>query len=113
MPTKQSFSPSRDGLQEELENWLQEVSPQARALWAKSGDETGYLNLPQHLADVAAAALEVFDRWVSMQVKEHLAGKLGISVEELRRLAIWLAGIHDVGKAIRPFQRQIEHRVGF
>ena len=113
MPTKQSFSPSRDELQEELENWLQEVSPQARALWAKSGDETGYLNLPQHLADVAAAALEVFDRWVSMHVKEHLAGKLGISVEELRRLVIWLSGIHDVGKAIRPFQRQIEHRVGF
>ena len=87
---------------------LVSLSPQSQALWAKSGDESGFLSLPQHLADTACVAACVFDTWVPGQMKRNLSTNLGISTEQLRNLYVWLAGLHDIGKATRPFQTQIE-----
>ena len=43
--------------------WWGQLSPAAYALWAKSGsgDETGWLNLPQHLRDSADVAAQLWD----------------------------------------------------
>ena len=35
------------------DGWARERSPQAQSLWAKSGDGTDFLTLPQHMVDSA------------------------------------------------------------
>ena len=40
--------------------WAQ-LSHASRSLWAKSGDESGWLNLPQHLRDSAGVARQLWD----------------------------------------------------
>lgn len=89
---------------------VEELSVQARSLWAKSGDETGFLNLPQHLIDVAGVAGVLWDSWLSTHSRQWLARKLGLDQPEVRVLLMWLAGTHDIGKATRLFQRQLEKR---
>lgn len=90
------------------EGWVAARSAQARALWAKSGDDSGHLSLPQHLLDTACAAAGVFDIWVSGAMVRFLTDNLRLSHDEVRALYIFLAGVHDVGKAIPQFQRQID-----
>ncbi|MCA1170647.1 CRISPR-associated endonuclease/helicase Cas3 [Kocuria sp. AG109] len=85
-------------------------SPQATALWAKSGDESGFLSLPQHLMDTGAVAGALWDRWVAPGTRRMLAEKTGLTPDQARTLVIWLAGVHDVGKATPPFQSQISDR---
>ncbi|MCT1585305.1 CRISPR-associated helicase Cas3' [Corynebacterium sanguinis] len=86
--------------------WAARRSPQAKALWAKSGDETGHLCLPQHLVDTACAAAAVYDVWVPRRMKEWLAGRLEIDEDDVRRIYLWLSGVHDIGKATVTFQSQ-------
>lgn len=86
--------------------WVAHRTPQARALWAKSGDDTGYLNLPQHLVDTACAAAAVFDLWVPQSLTDWLAGRLGVNTDDVRSIYLWLAGVHDLGKATLTFQCQ-------
>lgn len=93
-----------------FDGWVDQCSEQATSLWAKSGDDTGYLSLVQHLADTACAAAAVFDMWVSQNLKRQLASQLHLNVEELRTLYLWLSGVHDCGKATITFQSQIEMR---
>ncbi len=88
-------------------------STQALALWAKSGDETGNLSLPQHLVDTAGVAGVVYDAWVADQIKRRLTEGLSLSDNQVRDLYIWLAGVHDCGKACLKFQTQLEHKGGF
>lgn len=90
-----------------------EFSEQARALWAKSGDESGSLSLPQHLLDAAGVAQAVYSTWVAQPLKQRLATGLGLTQEQVRKLYVWLAGTHDVGKASLTFQTQLEKRAGF
>lgn len=78
-------------------------SAQALSLWAKSGDETGWLTLPQHLIDSAGVSLWLWDNWVSDHVRVQISEDLGLSVGETRIFVSWLAGTHDVGKASVPF----------
>ena len=88
-------------------------SAQAQALWAKSGDESGSLSLPQHLMDAAGVAAVVYDAWVAKPLKRRLAEGLGLADEQVRGLYVWLAGVHDVGKACLTFQTQLERRGGY
>ncbi len=94
----------------DLEDFVRNASPQLSVIWAKSGDETGFLSLPQHLADTASVAAVLWDFWVAKSVKLWVASKLGMSEDEAKRLLIFLAGVHDVGKATKTFVRQIEKR---
>lgn len=81
------------------------------AVWAKTARDpqsqeiTAWLPLHEHLADAAAVAGLLVDRWVSPQVMARLARDLG-GVEQVRRLVIWLAAVHDVGKASPAFAVQ-------
>jgi len=76
-------------------------------VWAKSrmdqhGRVTEWLPLHEHLADSADAAELLWDRWLGDQRRAVIASGVG-GVQDARRLAIFLAGVHDVGKATPPF----------
>lgn len=94
------------------EGWAQQRSPQARSLWAKSGDGVDFLNVPQHLVDSACAASLIFNSWVPQPVQDFLRTELQISEPELEGLYLWLAGCHDLGKVVKTFERQILTRRG-
>ncbi|WP_370625557.1 CRISPR-associated helicase Cas3' [Corynebacterium sp. TAE3-ERU2] len=98
---------------ETIDGWVDARSAAARALWAKSGDGTCYLNLPQHLVDAACAAAAVWELWLSPATKNTVATELDLDCEDVRRLVIWWAGIHDIGKACKTFQTQLEKSPGF
>lgn len=83
------------------------LSSAARSIWAKTGGQTHWLPLHQHMTDSFHAASRLYDEWLSRQVKERWAGwesEPGM----IRRLAVFLAGIHDVGKAAPAFIAQSE-----
>lgn len=82
------------------------------AAWAKSfpmgsKDPTHWLPLHQHLDDSAGVAALLVDHWVSPQVLRQLARALPDRHDGVRRLASWLAGVHDVGKASPAFAAQV------
>lgn len=91
------------------EGWVQSLSVQSRALWAKSGDGIDSLSLPQHLVDSACAAALIADRWISKPVMSHLEESLVLAADEVRIFYIWLAATHDLGKATISFQEQLEN----
>jgi CRISPR-associated helicase, Cas3 family len=66
------------GLLERLGVFLASLTPQAKSLWAKSGDETGWLSLPQHLADCAGVAATLWDDWLAQSVKQRLIELTGL-----------------------------------
>ncbi|WP_369911008.1 CRISPR-associated helicase Cas3' [Meiothermus sp. QL-1] len=73
----------------------------AIALWAKSGDP--YHPLLAHMLDTAAVALAILER--EPERTRHLyAQDWGLPEEEAKRLAAFLAGLHDLGKASPVFQ---------
>ncbi|WP_185732096.1 CRISPR-associated helicase Cas3' [Actinomyces bowdenii] len=84
------------------------LSRQACSLWAKSGDETGWLSLPQHMIDSAGVAARLWEHWASTALRVSCARACRLEVEETGVLLSWLAGVHDIGKACRRFQAQID-----
>lgn len=87
------------------ETWL--------SVWAKTGRDpldttvvTGWLPLHEHLADTAAVAGLLVDRWVSPQVLARIAQDVDGDTASVRRLITWLAAVHDVGKASPAFAVQ-------
>jgi CRISPR-associated endonuclease/helicase Cas3 len=95
---------------EQADEFLAGLSAQATSLWAKSGDETGWLNLPQHMADAACVAESLWGRWAAPSLRKAMAELGGMPERHLRTLVIWSAGVHDIGKATVTFSRQIENR---
>lgn len=81
-------------------------SDAARSVWGKTGDNDTWLPLVTHLEDAAAAAALLWDTWLSDKVKRELAELLDGDEIEVRTLATWLAGIHDVGKCSPDFSVQ-------
>ena len=78
-------------------------------MWAKhdrAGD--GWLPLWCHMADSAAVAGLLWDRWVPARVRCLVGGALPGGESDGRRLAVWLAGVHDVGKATPAFACQVD-----
>ena len=65
-----------------------DFSERSRALWAKSGDESGSLSLPQHLMDAAGVAAVVYDIWVAKPLKRRLSEGLGLTDKQLSLIHI-------------------------
>lgn len=75
------------------------------SLIAKSGREQAgrMLTLRLHLRDSAEVMRFLIEKWAANQFCEVVH----LSKEELKRVAIFLAGIHDVGKETNCFQMKI------
>ncbi|WP_442813400.1 type I-E CRISPR-associated protein Cse1/CasA [Streptomyces sp. NBC_01754] len=86
-----------------------QLSPAALTVWAKHDRPTdGWLPLWQHMADSAAVAGLLWDEWVPRSVRKQVADVLPGGADDARRLAVWLAGTHDIGKATPAFACQVE-----
>ncbi|MGP4102534.1 CRISPR-associated helicase Cas3' [Nonomuraea sp. KM90] len=85
------------------------MSIEARSVWAKHDRDTdGWLPLWRHLADSGIVAGFLWDRWLPLQVKRTIAECLPAGLDDGRRLAVWLATTHDIGKASPAFACQVE-----
>ncbi|ROO52782.1 CRISPR-associated Cas3 family helicase [Micromonospora sp. Llam0] len=82
----------------------------ARAAWGKT-DRTGtspvgWLPLWRHLADTADVAGQLWDHWLGPAVRRRIADELPGGDADGRTLAVWIAGVHDIGKATPAFAHQ-------
>lgn len=79
-----------------------ELSPAARAIWAKSGDGSGH-GLLGHLLDVAAV-VEALLSFEPQTTRRWAAKAFGLTDDNCVRWLAAAAGLHDFGKAIPGFQ---------
>ncbi|WP_158679206.1 CRISPR-associated helicase Cas3' [Streptomyces sp. Tu 6176] len=78
-------------------------------MWAKYDRDTdGWLPLWRHMEDAAAVAGLLWDRWLPVGVRRLVAGALPQGDADARALAVWLAGVHDIGKATPAFACQVD-----
>ncbi|RSS57441.1 CRISPR-associated helicase Cas3' [Streptomyces sp. WAC01280] len=81
----------------------------ALVVWAKHDrDCDGWLPLWQHMEDSAAVAGLLWDRWLPSRVRGLIGAALPDGEADGRLLAVWLAGVHDIGKATPAFACQVE-----
>ncbi len=85
------------------------LSRAARVVWAKHDrDGEGWLPLWRHMEDSAAVAGLLWDRWLPSSVQSLVAEVLPQGVSDARILAVWLAAVHDIGKATPAFACQVD-----
>ncbi|MFF4652601.1 CRISPR-associated helicase Cas3' [Streptomyces sp. NPDC001380] len=60
------------------------------------------------MADSAAVAGLLWDRWLPAAVRRVVAEPLPGGEADARLLAVWLAGVHDIGKATPAFACQVD-----
>lgn len=85
------------------------LSRAARLVWAKhdlNADE--WLPLWRHMADSGAVAGKLWDGWLPGNVKRLVAELMPEGSDDARRLVVFLAASHDVGKATPAFACQVE-----
>lgn len=79
------------------------------AVWAKHDRDTeAWLPLWRHMEDSAAVAGLLWDSWLPASVRKLIADVLPDGEADARRLAVWLAGVHDIGKATPAFACQVD-----
>lgn len=74
------------------------------ALWGKTGDDDRYHPLLCHLLDVAIVSQLLWSEALPGPLRLSLVKALGLSEEEAKPVAAYLAGLHDLGKAAPGFQ---------
>ncbi|MDA2809192.1 CRISPR-associated helicase Cas3' [Nocardiopsis sp. RSe5-2] len=80
-----------------------------RSVWAKHDwDSGGWLPLWRHMGDSAGTAAYLWDEWLAPQVRARISEALPRGEADGRRLAVWLAMVHDIGKATPAFACQVE-----
>ncbi|MBQ0855411.1 CRISPR-associated helicase Cas3' [Streptomyces sp. BH-SS-21] len=85
------------------------LSGPVRSVWAKHDRDTeGWLPLWCHMEDSGSVAGLLWDRWVSSNVRALVAEALPGGEEDARLLAVWLAVVHDIGKATPAFACQVD-----
>ena len=74
-------------------------------LMAKSNREhtDRMLTLEMHLRDSSDVMRYLVEKWVP----DRICAVAGLSGNELKRAALFLAGVHDIGKASQSFQTKI------
>ncbi|MET7639614.1 CRISPR-associated helicase Cas3' [Streptomyces sp. NPDC005438] len=86
-------------------------------VWAKSDQREGgrsgaWLPLWRHMADSGAVAGRLWDHWLPWQVRRLVAEALPGGESDARLLVVWLATVHDIGKATPAFACQVEDLAG-
>ena len=83
-------------------------SDAALSAWGKTDRFTGqWFPVVHHLTDSAAMAEELFDHYLPPAARTMLSDLAGVSVHEVRSLAAFLAGVHDIGKITPQFASQV------
>ncbi|MFE3153090.1 CRISPR-associated endonuclease Cas3'' [Streptomyces sp. NPDC059218] len=62
----------------------------------------------RHMEDSAAVAGLLWGTWLPASVRRLIASALPGGEQDARRLAVWLAGVHDIGKATPAFACQVD-----
>lgn len=79
---------------------------QAAAAWAKLDNDDvangATLSVPAHLADTAHVASWMWENFLATSIKRRLADALG-TLEAAKICAVFVAGVHDVGKLSPSF----------
>ena len=85
---------------------MRTLSKQASSLWGKSdyGEGEQWLPLFVHMLDAAGIAGRLWNRWVPEGTRGIVADALDGDTELARKTFVFLAGIHDIGKATPYFQ---------
>ncbi|MET8345426.1 type I-E CRISPR-associated protein Cse1/CasA [Streptomyces microflavus] len=85
------------------------LSPAARTAWGKHDRKTEqWLPLWRHMADSAAVAGRLWDEWVPGNVKALVADAFPQGADDARQVAVYLACVHDIGKATPAFACQVD-----
>lgn len=79
-------------------------------MWSKTGPNGAWHQLRYHLFDVAAVAQLLLERHVPAAIRRRLARRIGVSPADLERWVVFLAALHDFGKATPPFQVKFRER---
>lgn len=88
---------------------LSRLHAPARSVWAKHDrDGDGWLPLWRHMEDAAAVAGLLWDEWLPESVRRLVGEALPGGEVDGRTLAVWLAGVHDIGKATPAFACQVD-----
>jgi CRISPR-associated endonuclease/helicase Cas3 len=89
------------------------LSAAAQSVWAKThfdrddqSDMPEWMPLWRHLDDTAAVAGRLWDEWLPPSVRRVIAATVDGDEARARRLTVWLAGVHDIGKASPAFAVQ-------
>ncbi|QAY71395.1 CRISPR-associated helicase Cas3' [Xylanimonas protaetiae] len=87
------------------------LSDPARSVWAKSWpmnrpEIEEWAPLWRHLRDAAAVAGRLWDEWLPRGVRDLIAKAAG-GEDGGRTLVVFLAGVHDIGKATPAFAVQV------
>jgi CRISPR-associated endonuclease/helicase Cas3 len=91
-----------------VESAAHRLSGPAASVWAKSSrNDPAWLPLWRHLDDSAAVAGRLWDLWLPAATRRLIAAALPDGEADGRRLAAWLAGVHDIGKATPAFAVQV------
>lgn len=82
------------------------LSRRARSLWAKTDSEDSSVWLPLyiHLSDTARTMARLWDGWVPKNARNLFARHCCGNEELARKVLVFLAGAHDMGKATPIFQ---------
>ncbi|MFJ2769739.1 type I-E CRISPR-associated protein Cse1/CasA [Streptomyces sp. NPDC087300] len=85
------------------------LSPAARTAWAKHDRDTeSHLPLWRHMADSAGVAGKLWDEWLPVGIKSLIAEDVPGGEPAARRIAVFLTGVHDIGKATCAFACQVD-----
>lgn len=93
-----------------------ELSAQARILWGKTcansmDEQRGeWLPLYMHMHDSARVGLYLWREWLPVAEQRLIVDAIGGNDAVAEALVVWLAGIHDIGKATPNFQRKAPER---
>ena len=92
----------------DIESLVEGLSDRARSLWAKSdfADPTNWMPLFQHIADSAMTACHLWDTFLPQAVRGIVVSEFGGDEVLARKVAVWLAAAHDLGKASPAFACQ-------
>lgn len=84
------------------------LSPAARSLWGKSdhGLNRAWMPLFVHMIDSSQVAGRLWDEWAAKFVRKSIVSSLGASDARARAVLMFLAAVHDIGKATPAFQAQ-------
>ena len=90
------------------------LSVKAMSLWGKTNRKNNsfWLQLFVHLSDSAAVAERLWLEWVPSGTKEIIIRDIG-DPELARKVSMFIAGVHDIGKATPVFQsKPLTHTSG-